>query len=61
MATSIVFDNEGHKLKSAVENPVVVIIDATWKNDCCIALPNEGNVLRILKPITTVAIRIIPI
>jgi hypothetical protein len=31
--TSIVFENDGHLSKSAVEKPVVVIIELTWKKD----------------------------
>ena len=33
--TRIVLDISGHVLKSVVANPVVVMMDATWKDTCC--------------------------
>ena len=57
---NIDLDNEGHILKSTVENPVVVIIEHTWKNACCKAIQIEENESLILNPITTVDIKIIP-
>ena len=30
-ATRMNLENSGHRLKSTVENPVVVMMDATWK------------------------------
>ena len=31
---SIALESSGHALKSQVEKPVVVMMDATWKDDC---------------------------
>ena len=58
--TNIDLDNEGHILKSTVENPVVVIIEPTWKNACWKAVQIDENESLILNPITTVDIKIIP-
>lgn len=52
-------ESEGHKLKSTVENPVVVIIEPTWKKACCRAIQIDENESLALNPITTVEIKII--
>ncbi|CDE31983.1 unknown [Ruminococcus sp. CAG:403] len=46
--TRMVRDSSGHKLKSKVENPVVVMTDPTVKAECskvCCVLPNRCRML----------------
>ena len=58
--TRIDFDNVGHWLKSVVENPVVVMIDATWKNACWNATQIEPKHPLMFTPMINVATSTLP-
>ena len=47
----MVFDSSGQVSKSAVEKPVVVIMDATWKDALVMASNVPAQVLRIFAKI----------
>ena len=54
-STRINLEVSGHRLKSVVEKPVVVIIDATWKDECLSVSSIPLNKLKVLKNIIAMA------
>ena len=51
--TSMVLDASGHRLKSVVKKPVVVIIEATWNAESVMAFTALVDILSMLKKIHT--------
>ena len=58
--TRIIWDVFGHRAKSVVVKPAVVIIEATWKEDLVIVSNNPWHIEYMLHDITTMENRIIP-